>query len=69
MDWDATVMTDLKEGDYLHALCGMLPDEDAMRLRAIRPTIGSMLAAIMQPAVDANGEESSEPSPGESRAS
>jgi hypothetical protein len=42
----------------------MLTDEDAARLRAVRPTIGSLMTALMEPV-----EESSEPSLGESQAS
>ena len=64
LNWDAECMAFLKSGDYLSAICGMVSDEDGVRLRAIRPSIGSLLTALMEPA-----EESSEPSPGESQAS
>jgi hypothetical protein len=64
LEWDAEVMGLLRSGDYLGAICGMLTDEDAVRLRAVRPTIGSLMTALMEPV-----EESSEPSLGESQAS
>jgi rRNA processing protein Krr1/Pno1 len=64
LDWDAECMAHLKSGDYLSAICGMVTDEDAARLLAVRPSIGSLLTALMEPS-----DESSEPSPGESQAS
>jgi hypothetical protein len=64
LDWDAEVIPSLREGDYLSAICGVLSTEDAARVRAVRPSIGSLLTALMEPA-----EESSEPSVGESQAS
>jgi len=68
LEWGAEVMGLLRSGDYLGAICGMLTDEDAARLHAVRPTIGSLMTALMEPADEA-GEESSEPSVGESQAS
>lgn len=64
LDWDAEVIHHLGAGDYLSAICGMLEDHDAARLRAVRPSIGSLMAALMEPVED-TGEES----PGESLAS
>jgi hypothetical protein len=64
LDWDADCMAFLREGDYLSAIVGMISTEDGLRLRAVRPSIGSLLTALMEPA-----EESSEPSVGESQAS
>ena len=64
LDWDASVPGLLAAGDYLGAICGMVSDEDAARLRAVRPTIGSLMTAVY-----ADDEESGEASPGESQAS
>ena len=64
LDWDAEVIGHLGSGDYLSAICGMCSDEDAARLRAVRPSIGSLMAALMEPVT-----ETGEASPGESQAS
>jgi hypothetical protein len=62
MDWDADVIGYLREGDYLSAVCGVLPDADGAALRAVKPSIGSLMAALNEPA-------GSEPSVGEPQAS
>lgn len=64
LDWEASVPGLLGAGDYLGALCGMVSDEDAAKLRACRPTIGAMMTAIY-----AEDEETGEASVGESQAS
>lgn len=64
LDWDADVYTFLREGDYLSAICGVVSEEDAATLRAVKPSIGSILASLMEPA-----EQTSEPPVGESQAS
>ncbi len=64
LDWDADVYTFLREGDYLSAICGVVSDEDGAALRAIKPSIGSLLAALSEPT-----DETSEPSVGEPQAS
>jgi hypothetical protein len=64
MDWDADVFTFLREGDYLSAICGVVTEQDAAALRAVKPSIGSIMAALMEP-----DEETSEPPVGESPAS
>jgi hypothetical protein len=64
LDWDADVLSFLREGDYLSAVCGMVPEESAAALRAVKPSIGSLMAALMEPT-----EETSEPPVGESPAS
>ena len=64
LDWDADVPALLRDGDYLGALCGMVSVEDAAALRASKPTIGALMAAVY-----AEDEETGEASPGESQAS
>lgn len=64
LDWDADVYTFLREGDYLSAICGVVSEEDAAALRAVKPSIGSLLTALMEPT-----EGASEPPVGESQAS
>lgn len=64
LEWDAEVPGFLREADYLGALCGMVSQEDAARLRAVKPTIGAMMTAVY-----ASDEETGEASPGESQAS
>lgn len=64
LDWDASVPGLLAAGDYLGAICGMVSDEDAVLLRAARPTIRAMMTAVY-----AEDEETGEESPGESQAS
>ena len=64
LDWDADVIGNLGAGDYLSAICGMVSTEDGNRLRALRPSIGSLMAALMEP-----GDDTGEASPGESQAS
>jgi hypothetical protein len=64
LDWDADVLAFLREGDYLSAVCGMVSEEDAAALRAVKPSIGSLMASLMEPV-----EETSEPPVGESPAS
>lgn len=64
LDWDAEVIGLLAAGDYLGAICGMVSASDESALRAVRPSIGSLMAALMEPV-----EETGEASPGESQAS
>lgn len=64
LDWDAEVIGLLGSGDYLGAICGMVSTEEGAALRAVRPSIGSLMAALLEPV-----EETGEASPGESRAS
>lgn len=64
LDWDAEVMSSLRDSDYLAAICGMLSTEDGQRLRAVRPSIGSLLEALMAP-----DDEAGESSLGEEQAS
>lgn len=63
-EWDAEVIGLLGAGDYLGAICGMLSDEEGTLLRAMKPSIRSLMSALM----DAP-EDSGEPSLGESQAS
>lgn len=64
LDWGAEVHSFLREGDYLSAICEMVSPEDGARLRASKPTVGTMMTAIYAPA-----EETGEASTGESQAS
>lgn len=66
LDWLGESTGLAAQGDHLGAYCGMLSDEDAAALRAIRPTVGSLMAAEV---VTDDGEESGEPPLGESQAS
>lgn len=66
MDWLGESTGLASQGDYLGAYCGMISDEDAAALRAIRPTVGSLMAAEV---VTDDDEESGEPPLGESQAS
>src|SRR5689334_5479851 len=49
LDWDAGVPQYLRDSDYLEAICGMCSDSEAAKVRAVRPTIGDMLRALMEP--------------------
>jgi hypothetical protein len=66
MEWLGEAQGLARQGDQLGAVCGMVSDTDAAALRAVRPTIGSLLAAEILTDED---EESGEPSLGESQAS
>jgi hypothetical protein len=66
LDWLGEASGLAREGDYLGAYCGMVSDEDAARLRAVRPTVGSLMAAEV---VTDDDEETGEPTVGESQAS
>lgn len=66
LDWLGEAHTLAREGDYLGAYCGMISDEDAARLRAIRPTVGSLMTAQI---VDDEDEAKGQPNMGESQAS
>jgi hypothetical protein len=69
LDWDAEVVTHLGHGDYLSAICGVLSDEDAARVRAVKPSIRDILTALTEPVSDADGNGDGELSVGESQAS
>lgn len=66
LDWDAEVVSFLREGDYLAAIIGMLSLEDGQRLRALRPSLKSLMEIVMG---EGEHEDESEPSLGESQAS
>lgn len=66
LDWLGETQGLAVRGDYLGAYCGMVSDEDAAALRAIRPTIGDLMAAEV---LTDDDEESGEPPLGESQAS
>lgn len=66
LDWLGESQGMARDGDYLGAYCGMVSDEDAAALRAIRPTVGSLMTAEVLTDED---EKSGEPSLGESQAS
>lgn len=66
LDWLGEASGLARDGDYLGAYCGMVSDEDAVALRAIRPTVGSLMAAEV---VGDDDEESGEPTLGELQAS
>jgi hypothetical protein len=66
LDWLGESHSLAREGDHLGAYCGMVSDEDAAQLRAIRPTVGNLLTADV---VTEDDEESGEPPTGESQAS
>lgn len=66
LEWDAEVVSFLREGDYMAAIVGMLSLEDGQRLRALRPSLKSLMEIVMG---DGEHEDESEPSLGESQAS
>lgn len=66
LDWLGETSELHRQGDYLGAYCGMISDEDAAALRAVRPTIGALLSADV---LTDDDEESGEPTVGESSAS
>ena len=68
LDWDAEVVTHLGTGDYLSAICGVLSEEDAARVRAVKPSIRDLLTALIEPNED-DEEDDGELSVGESQAS
>lgn len=70
LEWDAEVVSHLGHGDYLSAICGVLSDEDAARVRAVKPSIRDILTALMDSGEsDEDGDGDGELSAGESRAS
>ena len=68
LDWDAEVVSHLGHGDYLSAICGVLSEEDALRVRAVKPSIRDILSALMETSSE-DGEGDGEESVGESQAS
>ena len=69
LEWDAEVVSHLGHGDYLSAICGVLSDEDAAKVRAVKPSIRDILSALMEPNDADDAEDSGELSVGESQAS
>ena len=64
LKWKGSVVSRLREGDFLEAICGMVSPEDAARLRMADPELEELMTAVY-----ADDEESGEASPGESQAS
>lgn len=62
-DWDAEVVSLLRQRDYFAAICGMVSLEDGARLRAVRPTLGDLMKQLIEPARPGDGDA------GESQAS
>ena len=69
LEWDAEVVSHLGHCDYLSAICGVLSDEDAAKVRAVKPSIRDILSALMEPNDADDAEDSGELSVGESQAS
>ena len=66
LDWDASLMSDLRDGDWLAVVVGMLSTEDGARLKAARPPLRAMMDVVMG---NLDDEDEPEPSLGESQAS
>jgi hypothetical protein len=52
LDWEAGVIAAFQGNDFLTAICGMISDEDALLLRKVRPTLGTLMAALMDDGPD-----------------